>query len=96
MRVFPEASREDSQPIRFVDGSEPPMLLVTGDADRTVDPGNTARLTAAITARGGRAMVTIYPGVGHLGTLLALARALPYSKPPVVADIVAFIRAGGR
>jgi acetyl esterase/lipase len=94
MRVFPEATRDESQPIRFVDGTEPPMLLVTGDADRTVNPGNTTRLAAAITAKGGSATVKIYPGVGHLGTLLALARLLPWSKPPVVADIVAFVRAG--
>jgi acetyl esterase/lipase len=92
-RVFPEATRDESQPINFVNGRRPPMLLITGDADETVDPGNTTRLAAGIAAQGGSATVKIYPGVGHLGTLLALARALPYSKPPVVADIAAFVRA---
>ncbi|MEJ0013824.1 MAG: alpha/beta hydrolase [Bauldia sp.] len=92
-RVFPEATRDQSQPINFVDGSEPPMLLVTGDADTTVDPGNTTRLAAAITARGGRVTVKVYPGVGHLGTMTALARVLLYRKPPEIADIVAFVNA---
>jgi acetyl esterase/lipase len=90
-RVFPEATRDESQPINFVDGSEPPMLLLTGDADRTVDPGNTTRLAAAISAKGGSVTVKIYPGVGHLGTMLALSRALPYEKPPVISDVVAFV-----
>lgn len=92
-RVFPEATRDRSQPINFVDGGEAPMLLLTGDADTTVNPGNTTRLAAAIAAKGGQATVKIYPGVGHLGTMLGLARALPYRKPPVVADIVTFINA---
>jgi acetyl esterase/lipase len=96
-RVFPEATRAESQPIAFVDGSEPPMLLLTGDADTTVRPGNTTRLAAAVAAKGGKATVRIYQGVGHLGTMMALARVLPYSKPPVRDDIVAFVRsvAGG-
>ena len=34
----------------------------------------------------------IYPGVSHLGTMMALARVLPYWKPPVRADVLAFIR----
>jgi acetyl esterase/lipase len=90
-RIFPEASRDESQPIRFVDGTEAPMLLITGDADRTVRPGNTTRLAAAIEAKGGKAVVKIYPGVRHLGTMMALARILPYFKPPVRRDIRAFI-----
>jgi acetyl esterase/lipase len=91
-RVFPEATRAESQPIAFVDGSEPPMLLLTGDADTTVKPGNTTRLVAAVAAKGGKATVKVYPGVGHLGTMMALARLLPYTKPPVREDILAFVR----
>jgi acetyl esterase/lipase len=90
-RVFPEATRHESQPIRFVDGTEAPMLLLTGNADRTVRPGNTARLATAIQAKGGRVTVKVYPGVGHLGTMMALAKVLPYFKPPVRRDVLAFI-----
>ena len=93
LRILPEAVRAASQPIAFVDGKAPPMLLITGDRDRTVKPGNTTRLAAAITAKGGEATVKIYPGVGHLGTMLALARILPYRKPPVRADMIGFMRA---
>lgn len=90
-RVFPEATRHESQPIRFVDGTEAPMLLLTGNADRTVRLGNTTRLATAIQAKGGRVTVKVYPGVGHLGTMMALAKVLPYIKPPVRRDVLAFI-----
>jgi acetyl esterase/lipase len=91
-RIFPEAILADSQPIRFVDGSAAPMLLVTGDRDRGVLPGNTLRLAAAIRAGGGRVATVVYPGVGHLATVLAFARIWPWRKPPVRRDLVAFVK----
>jgi acetyl esterase/lipase len=98
--IFPEAVRPASQPIAFVDGGEAPMLLLTGDADRTVDPGNTTRLAAAIAAKGGTAVSKVYPGVRHLGTISALAAAIPWSKPDVRQEIIDFVRTqsarGGR
>jgi acetyl esterase/lipase len=98
--IFPEAVRPASQPIAFVDGSEAPMLLLTGDADRTVNPGNTTRLAAAILAKGGRAVSKVYPGVRHLDTVSALASAIPWSKPAVRQTIIDFVaaqpRRGGR
>jgi acetyl esterase/lipase len=90
--TFPEAVRAASQPIAFVDGSEAPMLLITGDADRTVRPGNTTRLAAAVVDKGGAAEVKIYPGVGHLGTVAALATATPWRKPDIRETMIAFFR----
>lgn len=90
-RIFPEATRDGSQPIRFVDGKEPPVLLLTGDDDDTVNIGNTTRLAEEITRRGGTVTVKVYPGAGHMATVLALATALPFRKPPVKDDIVEFV-----
>ncbi len=90
MAIFPEP-RDGSQPINFVDGTEPPMLFLTGDADETVDPANSQRLADRITAAGGMATAKFYPGVSHIGTVLALASALPLPKPPVVEDVMAFL-----
>src|ERR1051325_10533100 len=45
-----EAERWRSQPINFADGANPPMLLLTGDRDSVVPPGNTRRLAAKIRA----------------------------------------------
>lgn len=91
--IFPEPARSASQPIAFVDGTEAPMLLLTGDADRTVLPGNTTRLAAAVEAKGGEATVKIYPGVRHNGTVAALAMVAPWTKPDVRGAIIDFVRA---
>jgi len=90
--IFPEPIRTASQPINFVDGSEAPMLLITGDADRTVDPGNTTRLAAAIEARNGAVSVKTYPGVRHIGTIAALATATFWRKPDVRMTMIDFFR----
>ncbi|WP_051631110.1 alpha/beta hydrolase [Afifella pfennigii] len=89
-RVFPEESRAESQPIAFVRGGEPPVLLMAGTADRTVDPGNSKRLAARIARQGGQAELKLYPGLGHaalLGTLLVPLRR----RAPTLDDILAFI-----
>lgn len=62
----------DSQPIHFVDGDEPPMLLVHGGRDRVVLPKNSRNLAAAVQRRGGVAELRIEPEAGHIGLLLAL------------------------
>jgi acetyl esterase/lipase len=90
--TFPEAVRAASQPIAFVDGSEAPMLLITGDADRTVRPGNTTRLAAAIKAKDGAVEVKTYAGVSHVGTVGALATATPWRKPDIRDVMIRFFR----
>ncbi len=68
----PEETRADTQPINHVDGMAPPMLLLAGSKDSTVDPGNSTRFAAAIEARGGRATARIVPGKSHVGLLTSL------------------------
>ena len=81
-----------SQPINYVDGRNPPMLLLAGDADTTVRPRNTTALAARIAAAGGPVSSRIYPGVGHIGLVLAFA-PLFRGKAPVLDDVWAFIAA---
>ncbi|MEO7027615.1 MAG: alpha/beta hydrolase, partial [Caulobacteraceae bacterium] len=89
----PADQRRDTQPIAHVDGQGPPMLLLAGAADSTVEPGNSTRLAAAITARGGVARGKIYPGVGHVGLLTAMVA--PFQRrAPVLEDTVSFIAQG--
>ena len=79
------------EPITFVDGKEPPMLLLQGGKDTTVEPGNTTRLAARIRKLGGQVQVIIYPGEGH--SQLALALAAPFQWiAPVLRDSVEFFR----
>jgi len=47
--------------IDFVDGHEPPMLLIHGLKDQTVDASNAARLTARICQAGGRCDISCIP-----------------------------------
>jgi acetyl esterase/lipase len=81
-----------SQPITYVDGHNPPMLLLAGAADTTVAPRNTTALAARIRALGGPVEDKIYPGVGHIGLVLAFA-PLFSGKAPVLDDVWGFIAA---
>src|ERR1700677_2187757 len=46
--IFGGAHQTDTQPITYIDGKRPPMLLAAGDADQTVNPGNTTRMAAKL------------------------------------------------
>ena len=46
--------------------------FLAGSKDKTVDPGNTTRLAAAIQARGGKVTARIVPGKSHIGLLTSL------------------------
>lgn len=81
-----------TQPIQYADADDPPMLLLHGDADDIVRPGNATRLAARIHAQGGEAEVKFYPGIEHYRIVAALAAPLR-SLAPVVDDATAFLRA---
>lgn len=79
-----------SQPINFVSGKEPPVLLLTGNDDDLVDPGNSTRLAAKMRGLGGNVEVIRYPGQGHRSIIAALAAPLR-KRYRVQDDIAAFI-----
>ena len=79
-----------SQPVSYVDGRNPPMLLLAGEDDTTVNPRNTLSLAGKVSAAGGAAEAHILPGVGHIGILTAFA-PLFRNRAPVLDDIWAFI-----
>ena len=84
------ADENAARPIVFVDGDEAPMLLLHGEDDNTVFVFNTINLSKAVRDAGGSARHIIYPDVGHLGILFALAR--PFRDiAPVLSDAAAFI-----
>lgn len=88
---LPDPVAADTQPITHADGQAPPMLLLAGDADRTVDPANSLRLAARIGARGGAARVRIYRGVDHREIIGAFAAPVRFLAPSLV-DTVRFVR----
>jgi len=80
-----------TQPIRFARADAPPLLLLTGDADITVGPYNTEHLAQRMRTLGGDVEEHIYPGIAHLGSVLALAPPFRW-RAPVLDDIEGFLR----
>jgi len=94
----PEAEWPRSQPINYVSARAPPMLLLAGRGDHTVDPGNTLRLAARLRADGDIVQDELYSGIGHMALIAAFARPLVYLAPAREAALgfVATHKACGR
>ena len=90
--IFAVEDMAATQPITFADRSAPPALLLHGGDDETVLPANSEHLADALAAAGNRAQLKIYPDLGHVGLLIALAAPLRWLAP-VLADVSAFLRA---
>lgn len=88
--IFGGASNPAAQPITFAQAPLPPVLLLHGEADRTVYPRNSVRLAAAWKAAGGGAEVKLYPEVDHIDIVAAMSSFLR-ARAPTLADSMAFI-----
>lgn len=86
----PENQRASSQPINFVTGKNPPMLLMVGTKDGTVWPRNTYNLAAKITVAGGPVEVVEFAGYGHVDMAAKLAK--PLRDKRMLNTITAFIK----
>lgn len=69
----PPSNYPSMQVPTFIDGSQPPMLLLYGDRDRAVKSTNLERLTQRITERGGCVQSRIYQGADHTDLIGALS-----------------------
>lgn len=76
----------------FVEGREPPMLLLYGEEDDTVLAYNHERLAGRIREKGGLVDVITYPKLGHLGIIGTFSGFGPSSS--VVDDMTKFFKAG--
>lgn len=83
------ADPHDTQPIAHVSAASPPVLLLTGDGDDTVFPRNSIALAKALTTAGASAEMRSYPGIGHIGILLAISKPFR-GKAPALADTTGF------
>ena len=86
----PPENYPSTQPINYVTGSEPPMLLLWGDADTSVFKQNIVNMEAKVAELGGTAQTHIYPNMSHIEILTRLARPFK-NKSTVLADIRNFI-----
>lgn len=87
----PAPDARDTQPIAHVDGRGPPLLLLAGDRDQTVDPANSRRLAARIRSAGGDVQAKIYHSVDHREIIAAFAGPLRFLAPSLV-DSARFVR----
>lgn len=89
-QVFgPPAQWPLAQAINFVDGNEPPFLLIHGDRDRVVEVRDSVELAEKLHAQQIGATLLILPGGGHSATLIGLYD--PKRSPEVLPAILAFI-----
>jgi acetyl esterase/lipase len=72
----PEDTQWQSQPIRFVNGNNPTMLLLVGLKDSVVWPRNTYNLATEIRKHGGKVDVVEFPDYGHIDMVAKLAKPL--------------------
>ena len=70
------AEQPKSQPINFVDGKSPPMLLAVGKKDGTVWPRNSYNLAQKIKNNNGLAQVITFENYGHIDMVAKLAKPL--------------------
>ena len=87
----PASNYPNMQAPTFIDGTQPPMLLLYGDNDTAVKPANLQKLEQRITQRGGCVRSRIYHGATHTDLVRALSWWTPRAAP-VVDDIVTFFR----
>lgn len=81
----------ETQPISHAAPGAPPALLLHGDSDTRVKPRNSRKLAGLLEAAGGEVRLKLYPNVGHVEILTALA--LPFRRrAPVLADVADFAR----
>jgi acetyl esterase/lipase len=89
-----EADWPWSQPINHVSAQAPPMLLLAGRGDNTIDPGSTLRFAARLRAAGGIVRDELYPDVGHRTLIAAFAGPLVFLAPVREATL-RFVEAHG-
>jgi len=90
LEIFRGPARDETRPGTYIDGKRPPMLLVSGANDHASVLESLRRLAARLREHGSEAEEIVYPGTGHMGSMLALAPGFR-SRAAVRDDIARFI-----
>ncbi len=85
----PRSQWPEAMAVKFVDGDEPPFLLIHGDGDRTVDVGNSRKLDFALRRKGVDSTLEIISGGNHFVTAAAFYD--PERAPEVLPAVRTFI-----
>jgi hypothetical protein len=87
----PPKNYPNMQVTTFIDGKEPPMLLLWGAGDTIVGKSNMDKLIAKIEAEQGVVESNVYEGVDHVGMLSGFIWFFK-SKAPIIDDITGFFQ----
>lgn len=79
-----------AEPATFVDGAEPPMLLIQGERDWRMPTINTTSMGDLIRSRGGRVRTIIYSNTGHTNVLTDIASDSP-NRARVLDEVLDFM-----
>ena len=90
----PPENYPNMQVTTFIDGKEPPMLLLWGADDTIVGKSNMDKLIAKIHAEQGAVESKVYEGVGHADMVSSLVWFLK-SKAPILDDVSNFFQRYG-
>lgn len=91
-KVFGAPSQwPQAQAINYVDGREPPFLLIHGADDRVVEARDSVQIAEKLEAKGVAATLLILPDAGHSAPLLGLYD--PQRAPKVLPAVLEFIGA---
>jgi acetyl esterase/lipase len=83
----------ETQPINFVDSTDPAAFLAFSLSDKTVNPKNTIRFAQKIRDVGGNVEEHRYDGVDHVTILGSLARASRFFNQAILEDLTVFLDA---
>lgn len=86
----PPSQWPKAQAVNYVNGDEPPFLLIQGQDDRTVAPRNSIELAERLRAVHVPVTLALLPGAGHTTTLAGLYS--PERAPEVLPAILAFVQ----
>jgi acetyl esterase/lipase len=88
--IFGGPAREETRPASFIDGKRPAMLLLAGAAESPEVLVSHSKLAAHLKDHASEVEEIVYPGIGHMGIMLALAPGFR-GRAPVREDIARFI-----
>jgi acetyl esterase/lipase len=90
--VFSDLKNYKSMQVtHFIDGTEPPMLLIHGTKDGVVSNINTKRLSKALDAKHVQYHVDYYD-TDHTGTISAFTNITGVENPKIVTQAIEFMR----
>jgi len=86
----PESEAAYAQPPNFIEGNEPPLLLMYGAKDDLVEPKSIINLSKAIEDKNGQVTAITYPELDHVSLITSFTR--PLRKQDLVDEVDSFIK----